>query len=968
MPRNRGQSGPLGVGAAPGLHSPAEAEEVVGVAPPANVRRHFLPWDQPLLPQAVRFLAGDWSGGKPLDLSRLVVVVPTKQAGRRLREALAAFAAEREQAVFPPRVLTPDRLLLEGQVGAVASPLESLLAWAEVLSELNLEECRDVFPVDPPVRNFAWALRQAQEFAGLQVKLAEGGLRMADVAVRAGDFPETMRWRQLGALERLHAKRLDQVGLIDAQTARIVAANNPVPPEGVDKIILLATPDPLPLAVQALAGSTGARLIEVVVFAPESEAENFDEWGRPITTLWEHRVLALGDFEMRVHLCADPAAQAERIARLARAYDVPEGLLAVGVADAEVLPQLEGALHRSDLTVFNPEGRALRHDGLYHLLTALAELAQEPTFEAVESLARCPDFMAYLRGRLGESFSSARWLAGLDHLRARHLPATLAVAREQAGGSTRFPELARALAEVEELRSWLTRGSFAEGVAAVLAELFSRRKLNPLHDRDARFEEEAAAWMDTVRACAEAEVNFSGLTRSDWWELALRLYGEGLRTEEKLAGAVELQGWLELPWENAPHLVVAGMNDGCVPESVAGDPYLPESLRARLGLKTNAARLARDGYLLQALAASRATGGRLDLLFGKNSATGESLRPSRLLLRCADVELPARVKFLFREPELEGDNPAWRRAWKLTPRRAPVPTKVSVTALRGWLKCPLRFYFRNVLGMEAVDPAKNEMDAMDFGTLCHSALETMGGDPVMRVCTDASVLRDFLLAEFDRQVRRRFGAELTLPLLVQVESAHQRLAKAAEVQAGECSAGWLIEVVEKKFSIDVGGLTVNGKIDRIERNVLTGAVRVLDYKTSDTAVTPAEVHLRTLRAGETLPEWAQFAGAGKSRGWADLQLPLYLRALLPEYGRNISCGYFNLPKASSETGLAVWEGYTVELQESAWRCAEGVCAAIRAGEFWPPRELAGRESELDDFAALFHQGAAESVTWEGVQP
>ena len=116
----------------------AAAEEVRAVASTANVRRFFLPWDRPLLPQAVRFLAGDWSGGQPLDLSRLVVVVATKQAGRRLREGLAAYAAERSQAVFPPRVLTPDRLLMEGQSGTVASPLESLLAWADVLFELDL--------------------------------------------------------------------------------------------------------------------------------------------------------------------------------------------------------------------------------------------------------------------------------------------------------------------------------------------------------------------------------------------------------------------------------------------------------------------------------------------------------------------------------------------------------------------------------------------------------------------------------------------------------------------------------------------------------------------------------------------------------------------------------------------------------------------------------------------------------------
>jgi ATP-dependent helicase/nuclease subunit B len=39
-----------------------------------------------------------------------------------------------------------------------------------------------------------------------------------------------------------------------------------------------------------------------------------------------------------------------------------------------------------------------------------------------------------------------------------------------------------------------------------------------------------------------------------------------------------------------------------------------------------------------------------------------------------------------------------------------------------------------------------------------------------------------------------------------------------------------------------------------------------------------------------------------------------------------------------------------------------VAAAIRAGEFWPPNEHV--RAEHDDFAALFHHGAAESVEWE----
>ena len=46
-----------------------------------------------MLPLAVEWLVGDWSGVGPLDLTKWLVVVPTRQAGRRLREALAERAA-----------------------------------------------------------------------------------------------------------------------------------------------------------------------------------------------------------------------------------------------------------------------------------------------------------------------------------------------------------------------------------------------------------------------------------------------------------------------------------------------------------------------------------------------------------------------------------------------------------------------------------------------------------------------------------------------------------------------------------------------------------------------------------------------------------------------------------------------------------------------------------------------------------
>jgi ATP-dependent helicase/nuclease subunit B len=930
---------------------------------------HFLAWDRPLLPQAVEWLARDWNGEGPLDLSRLLVVVPTSQSGRRLREALAERAAMRGQAALPPRVMTPEGLIAPSPLAATR--LQSLLAWAEVFRGLETAEFREVFPIDPPSRNFSWALRLAEEFSRLQSELAEAGLRIADVAKAAGDFPETARWLQLADLERRHAGALGIRGL---QDAKISAAEDPAP-VAEEKIIVLAVPDPLPLALKALVAHARRIPVVIAVFAPETDRETFDEWGRPRMSAWQRREFPLGEFEGRVSLGVDPADQADRITALVRGYaalpggrdspagDVampsgrlgsPPGRLAIGVADPEVLPLLEIALVRADFPVFNPEGTPRRRDSLYPLLEALAALAKESSFEVVATLARCPDFIEFLAARQEGGFSAARWLGGLDELRSRHLPADLAAAQRQAAKIVSASELEPGLAAIAEIRSKLNAGSFASGAASAMEAIFAGRRLDLAVASQARLADSSAAWRDVVEECGNVPASLPG---AEWWELALRLFGDLSRSEEKPDGAVELQGWLELLYEDAPHLAVAGFNDGCVPQAVAGDPFLPEALREKLGLKTNGARLARDSYVLTALEACRRNGGRLDLLVGRVSEVGDPLRPSRLLLQCPDAELPDRVRFLFRDVEAGRVGPSWRRAWRLKPPEAPRFERIPATAFREYLECPFRFFLKRALHLSLFDPHKSELDAPDFGTLCHTALEAMAKEPAVKDSSDPAELRAFLHRALDREIRSRYGPELTLPLLIQVESARQRLARAAEVQAEQRRQGWVIEQAEKAFSLQVGRIRVSGKMDRVERNEVTGRRRVLDYKTADQPESPEDAHSR--RAGrDPAPAFARFDAGGRERVWTNLQLPLYLEAVSREIGP-AEAGYFNLPKAAGDTAVCVWDGYDESWRAAARRCAEGVAAAIADGVFWPPAELAGREDPV--FEGWFHHGTAASV-------
>ncbi len=932
--------------------------------PSLRLRRHFLTWDKPWLPQAAAWLAAGWRGAGPLDLSGVLAVVPTRQAGRRLREALAEHAAARGAAVFPPRTLTPDTMLAAGAAAPdVASRLEALLAWAEVLRTAELAELPDVFPVAPPRRDGAWARRLAEVFGRLQTQLAEGGLGFGDVATRAGDgLAEGDRWRQLAALEQRQIERLAAAGRREPHAARRSWAWSAPPPPDIERIAVLAVPDPLPLAVGLLERWAEVVPVDVVVFAPENEETAFDELGRPRETCWSQRAIELPEFERRVQLCSDPAATAERVAALVAGYPEPDGWIAIGLADAEVRPLVENALARAGVASFNPEGREQRAEGLYVLLAALAALARDASYETVAALARCPDFLAVLNVRLGAGGSSARFLSELDAVRSEFLPADLAELRRVTAANR--PTLARGLALVADLRELLRRRGFPGGAGQALEEIFRGVRLDLTVPAQARAAAALTAWYETMRECAGAAERFPGWGADDWWEMALRAFGERRRAEDKPAGALELQGWLELPWEDAPHLVVAGLNDGLVPEAVVGDAFLPESLRLLLGLKSNGARLARDAYLLQAIAASRREAGRLDLLYAKVSAAGDPQRPSRLLLRCPEAELPGRIALLFRPAEAVRPSPPWTRAWQLMPRRVPPPRRVAVTGLRAWLACPFRFYLQHVLRLEPVDAAKSELDARDFGTLCHGALEAMAQEPALRAGGDERQLRDFLLGELERQARARFGSNPTLPLVVQLESARQRLARAAAVQAREQAEGWIIERSEWPFAFDLGGLEVRGRIDRIDRHEATGVRRVLDYKTSDLAVPPVKSHLRPRRPGDAdLPAWRGVTLGGREYVWADLQLPLYLRALGAEAGNpgSLVSGYFNLPKAVGETAVAPWPELTAELLAAAAACADGVAAAIRAGEFWPPAEI---PAEQDAFGALFHHGAGASVAGE----
>ena len=182
--------------------------------------RLFLDWSRPLVEQAAEWLIDRAGDQAVLDLSDQLVIVPTRNAGRRLREMLANLAAERGTAVIPPLAVPPsiltnpeDGTAISGRTSA--GELEALAAWIAVLEEIDLDEFRALFPIDPPVRDFAWARGTARDLISVRRTLGEAGLGFSDVLRRLPDEHEEIeRWRDLSRLES------DWLGFLDRRMDR----------------------------------------------------------------------------------------------------------------------------------------------------------------------------------------------------------------------------------------------------------------------------------------------------------------------------------------------------------------------------------------------------------------------------------------------------------------------------------------------------------------------------------------------------------------------------------------------------------------------------------------------------------------------------------------------------------------------------------------------------------------------------
>lgn len=896
--------------------------------------RVFLGWDRPFLGLAV-----EWLIARKEKLPHLLVIVPTAQSGRRLREALAEAAG----ALLAPRFATPGNLL-QPSAADVAPEWAERLAWAEVLEAVDdWEEFAAAFP-EKPGEGRGWAGPLALEMTRLRRALQENAHTLRSAAPRLA--PETGRWEALAGLES-RVERLLRDWNFRSRSA-VIAAGVP-PPLQAAEIVLAGVPELPPVLERAL---TAWNLpATALIGAPETESDSFSELGIPLEN-WSDRPLPWPETGS-VEVFADPRQQAAEALLVTAGAGTASPDLAVAAGDAETGAELARAFTRGGWPAFHP-GAELAAIGLWRWFRVWSEWLARPRLAVMQDLLALPETGALIgkgRAAIARKLAALRdqWLAEDVEQLARLVETTDHRDDKRRADARAVVEAARKLAERR-------REMLGAGFPAAL-----RRLLGAFGHPDSA--DAAAAMTDWLD---EAESLMRRVPRSPaFWIESMLAHVAPPAPQPPAGRAVDIQGWLELFHEPGRHLVLCGLNDGYIPSRIGGEPWLGEQARDRLGLPTNASRAARDAFLYTALLNARRDG-RVDLFCGKSGAGGEALLPSRLLLAAEREELPERVRRLFRE--VEPPEAGVRRVidWQWKTRQVEPPERIPVTSLGDYLACPFRYYLKHCVGMRRGEADRREWNARDFGVILHDVLENWGRDEEARDFSKIEPLHDWLAAELDRLVRGRFGERPPLAIRIQREAMIQRLGWFARVQACERAEGWRIVDVERKFELKVADRLVVGKIDRIERHA-DGRWRVMDYKTGavDKA---AKAHRSEVRANTVIPEHLSAGDCpalhdgpgGKPLLWRNLQLPVYAVALVEADGTHATPGYFRLPAKEADAGILEWEEFDPSVVDEARRCMEWVVNRVAGRCFWPPAE----KVKYDDYRSLAPDGDAAQAFLE----
>ena len=431
------------------------------------------------------------------------------------------------------------------------------------------------------------------------------------------------------------------------------------------------------------------------------------------------------------------------------------------------------------------------------------------------------------------------WAARFGEERSRRAACELALRRGPsvqltASGLARHtacpPALSRAIWQVDTLRrAWPNEQAPAGWSAAfaALLDAFGWPGSEPLTSEEFQVME---AWRASLSELASTGVAFQAVTRTRALEMLRRLADNKRFEVESPGEPIQIMGLLEAAGSRFDHLWIAGMNDEVWPARPAPNPFIPLALQRQFNLPhaSPARELAFATRTSQRLLQSA---DEVVVSYAKADAERE-LAPSPLfamLPRHLTIEV-APVTALVDEVPFETLDDA-----TAPPMAEGARQSGGTRALEMQAKCPFRAFAEMRLGARELETPEAGLDPRERGGFLHKALEMfwkrLPSSAALRAASPESVTEVLAESVDAALAARRFGGEDALSArlialerlrLIELLESWIELEKRREIE-------FTVEEPEQERTVELGGLTVQVRLDRLDR-LAGGSYALVDYK------------------------------------------------------------------------------------------------------------------------------------------
>jgi probable DNA repair protein len=312
-----------------------------------------------------------------------------------------------------------------------------------------------------------------------------------------------------------------------------------------------------------------------------------------------------------------------------------------------------------------------------------------------------------------------------------------------------------------------------------------------------------------------------------------RMAADTLFQPETPAVPIQILGALEATGMDFDHLWVMGLSDEIWPPVPHPNPFLPVEWQRAAGIPQGSA--AASLALARRLITSwRSCAGEVILSHPQREADRE-LEPSPLISEVPEQSLVLPAYQSYRDAVHGARRMESREDATAPPVAEGVHVIGGTAVIRDYSACPFRAFALHRVGAQSLVSPHTGLDAMERGILVHSVLAQMWARVKSREALDALPEADLdaLLAALAEDAVTRIRRDRPTVLsgrFVAIEKRRLvRLAR-AWLEVDRMRGGFTVLATEDSRRIEVGGLRLNARLDRVDQTD-DGRRVVIDYKT-----------------------------------------------------------------------------------------------------------------------------------------